>query len=89
MASPPCAPRQNLREIDLAELDRWENEGGAPGHAYLSPRLMALKRQHRRMHALIDMEEKRPNACTIELKRLKREKLYLKDEIDTLARLRS
>jgi uncharacterized protein YdcH (DUF465 family) len=39
------------------------------------------------MHAQIDLEQKRPNACSIEIGRLKREKLNLKDQIITLAQL--
>lgn len=72
----------------MAELDRWENEGGMIGYSDLPPRLRALKRQYRRMHALVDQEQEKPNACEIELRRLKREKLYLKDQIASLSAMR-
>lgn len=71
----------------MTDFCRWENEGGAPVQSNIRRRLNALKRRHRRMHAQIDLEQKRPNACSIEIGRLKREKLNLKDQIITLAQL--
>lgn len=73
----------------MTDYCRWENEGGAPVQSNTRARLNALKRHHRRIHALIDLEQKRPNACSIEIGRLKREKLNLKDQIITLAQIDS
>lgn len=74
-------------EASMTDFCRWENEGGAPVQYSTRPRLNALKRRHRRIHAQIDLEEKRPNACSMEIGRLKREKLSLKDQIITLTQI--
>lgn len=65
----------------MAELDRWENERGAVTPAQSTPRLRALKRNHSQLDKQINAECKRPNPCGFELQRLKREKLYVKDQM--------
>ncbi|NQY96864.1 MAG: YdcH family protein [Henriciella sp.] len=65
----------------MPELDRWENEGGAVTPKRPTARLRTLERHHNQLEAKVQAEQKRPNPCAIELQRLKREKLYLKDQI--------
>lgn len=68
----------------MPELDRWENEGGFVNQVRAPQRLRALQRRHFQLETKVEAELKRPNPCTIELSRLKREKLYLKDQMSTL-----
>ena len=65
----------------MPEVDRWENEGGAVPSVRFKARLRALERHHHRLEKQVEAEHKRPNPCAIELQRLKREKLYLKDQM--------
>ena len=67
----------------MPDLDRWENEGGVVNHNRAPHRLRALQRRHNQLETKVEAELKRPNPCSVELKRLKREKLYLKDEMST------
>ena len=69
----------------MPDLDRWENEGGFIHKVRAPQRLRALKRRHEQLENKVDAELKRPNPCSVELKRLKREKLYLKDEMKNFA----
>jgi len=69
----------------MSDLDRWENEGGTLTCMQSSRRLKALQHRHAQLDARVDVELRRPNPCTIEMRRLKREKLYLKDEMSQLA----
>lgn len=68
----------------MPDLDRWENEGGLVNRVRAPQRLRALQRRHLQLETKVEAELKRPNPCSIELGRLKREKLYLKDEMSTL-----
>jgi|GEM_PF-5765646 len=68
----------------MPDLDRWENEGGSITTGRAAARLRALERHHGQLDRRVEAENKRPNPCAIELKRLKREKLYLKDQIRQL-----
>ena len=69
----------------MPDLDRWENEGGFIRKVRAPQRLRALKHRHEQLENKVDAELKRPNPCSVELKRLKREKLYLKDEMKNFA----
>ena len=84
MAASSDPSRQELAH-PMAEFDRWENEGGRVYPMRTSPRLNALQRRHANLDTQVGEELKRPNPCGIELQRLRREKLYLKDEMRTLA----
>lgn len=66
----------------MPDIDRWENEGGQISQ----PRLSALHRRHSKLDEKLEAELRRPQPCQIELQRLRREKLYLKDEMRTLLR---
>lgn len=66
----------------MPDLDRWENEGGQTVHKPSQARLKALQRRHVTLDSKLDQELARPNPCSLELQRLRREKLYLKDEIN-------
>lgn len=68
----------------MPDLDRWENEGGLVNQVRAPQRLRALERRHDQLETKVESELKRPNPCSVELKRLKREKLYLKDEMNSL-----
>lgn len=68
----------------MSDLDRLENEGGQVPRPRLAARLVALRRRHEKLDTLLDAELGRPKPCDIELQRLRREKLYLKDEMRTL-----
>ena len=65
----------------MPDFDRWENEGGSVPSVRFAARLRALERQHNRLEQRVEAEHKRPNPCAIELQRLKREKLFLKDQM--------
>ena len=65
----------------MPELDRWENEGGAVTPKRPTARLRTLERHHNQLEKRVEAEHKRPNPCAMELQRLKREKLYLKDQM--------
>ncbi|NQY41247.1 MAG: YdcH family protein [Henriciella sp.] len=65
----------------MPEIDRWENEGGQVNAAKPVARIKALQRRHLQLDSQLDRELTRPNPCSIELQRLRREKLYLKDQI--------
>lgn len=69
----------------MPEIDRWENEGGQVVAAKPLARIKALQRRHLQIDARLDQELNRPNPCSIELQRLRREKLYLKDEINQIS----
>ena len=69
----------------MPDLDRWENEGGFIYRVRAPQRLRALKRRHEQLDNKVKDELKRPNPCSVELKRLKREKLYLRDEMKNFA----
>lgn len=69
----------------MPEIDRWENEGGMVHRPKASARLQSLQRRHSQLDIRVDAELKRPKPCSLELQRLKREKLYLKDEMTQLA----
>ena len=69
----------------MPEIDRWENEGGQIVHAKPLARIKALQRRHLQLDTQLDRELNRPNPCSIELQRLRREKLYLKDEISQIS----
>lgn len=69
----------------MAEIDRWENEGGRVMANRAKPRLTAMRRRHSDLDRQVLSELKRPNPCGIELQRLRREKLYLKDKMRALA----
>lgn len=69
----------------MPDIDRWENEGGLVHRPRQKARLKALQRRHADLDTRVDAELKRPNPCAIELQRLRREKLYLKDEMSQLA----
>jgi hypothetical protein len=68
----------------MPDLDRWENEGGSVSRARPTARLRALERHHTQLERQVEAEHKRPNPCAIELQRLKREKLYLKDQMQQM-----
>lgn len=68
----------------MPDLDRWENEGGLVNQLRAPLRLRVLERRHNQLETKVEAELKRPNPCSVELKRLKREKLYLKDEMNSL-----
>lgn len=68
----------------MPEIDRWENEGGLVSNTKFAARLRALERHHNRLEKRVEAEHKRPNPCAIELQRLKREKLYLKDQMSQI-----
>ena len=68
----------------MPDLDRWENEGGFVYQPAGNRRLKALQRKHTELDSRVEQELKRPSPCGIELKRLKQEKLYLKDQIRQL-----
>jgi hypothetical protein len=70
----------------MPDLDRWENEGGQTVRKPSQARLKALQRRHMSLDQRLDQELGRPNPCSLELQRLKREKLYLKDEINQFSR---
>ncbi len=84
MAPSTDPPREEL-ERAMAEIDRWENEGGLVYPPRSKPRLKALQRRHASLDTQVGIELKRPNPCGIELQRWRREKLYLKDEMRLLA----
>ena len=65
----------------MPEIDRWENESGQVVHAQPLARIKALRRRHLQLDRQLDRELNRPRPCSIELQRLRREKLYLKVEI--------
>lgn len=69
----------------MPDLDRWENEGGQTVRKPSLARLKALQRRHVNLDNKVDQELARPNPCSLELQRLKREKLYLKDEINQIS----
>lgn len=68
----------------MPEIDRWENEGGQVHPVRAPARLNALQRRHASLDNHVERELKRPLPCGIELQRLRREKLYLKDEMRRL-----
>ncbi len=65
----------------MPDVDRWENEGGLVPNVRFAARLRALERHHQQLDKRVEAEHKRPNPCAMELQRLKREKLYLKDQM--------
>ena len=69
----------------MSETDRWENEGGRVLHVKTEARLKALVRRHFSLDRALDDELARPNPCSIELQRLRREKLFLKDEMSRIS----
>ncbi|MEM7459884.1 MAG: YdcH family protein [Pseudomonadota bacterium] len=69
----------------MPEIERWENEGGGLSPPRRAARLQALQRRHAHLDKLVQTELKRPAPCAVELQRLRREKLYLRDEMRTLA----
>lgn len=85
MAPSSYPPRQEL-ERTMAEIDRWENEGGRVIPNRVKPRLTAMRRLHSDLDTQVAKELKRPNPCGIELQRRRREKLYLKNKMHVLAR---
>ena len=70
----------------MSETDRWENEGGRVIRTKTETRLRALIRRHFSLDRALDEELGRPNPCSIELQRLRREKLFLKDEMNQISR---
>ena len=68
----------------MRELDRWENECGRVLRPSTVARIRALNRRHRQLDEKLDIELKRPKPCMAQIQYLKREKLYLKDEIRRL-----
>ena len=68
----------------MPDLDRWENEGGSLLPPRRTVHLRALQRRHAQLDDLVQQEMKRPAPCAIELQRLRREKLYLRDQMRTL-----
>ncbi|MGM0583456.1 MAG: YdcH family protein [Pseudomonadota bacterium] len=50
----------------------------------LAGHLDQLRRKHADLGRLIEQEERRPGADNLEIKRLKREKLKLKEEIEKI-----
>lgn len=50
----------------------------------LSNHLQELSARHKRIDAELQEEQRRPSADTLQLTRMKREKLKLKEEIQTL-----
>ena len=69
----------------MPETDRWENEGGRVYHGKTEARLKALVHRHFRLDRALAQELSRPNPCSIELQRLRREKLFLKDEMTQIS----
>ena len=69
----------------MPEIDRWENEGGQVMRAKPLARIKSLQRRHLLIDTLLVRVLNRPNPCSIELQRLRREKLYLKDEINQIS----
>lgn len=69
----------------MPDIDRWENEGGMVHRSKTNVRLKSLQCRHSQLDTRVEAELKRPNPCSLELQRLKREKLYLKDEMTQLA----
>ena len=65
-------------------IDRWENEGGSPPPSASPTRLRAARRQLGRLERLIATEQGRPLPSPAELRRLRQEAQFLKDEIDRL-----
>ncbi len=47
----------------------------------LERHLVELRRKHIELEEIINTEQKRPGVSDLEIKRLKKEKLYLKDRI--------
>ena len=47
----------------------------------LERHLVELRRKHVELEEIINTEQKRPGVSDLEIKRLKKEKLYLKDRI--------
>lgn len=50
----------------------------------LDAHLSELRRKHQSLSALIEREERSPGSNTLEVKRMKREKLRLKEEISRI-----
>ena len=69
----------------MPDVDRWENEGGSLPPPRRTFHLRALQRRHAHLDELVQRELKRPAPCSVELQRLRREKLYLRDQMRTLA----
>ena len=69
----------------MPEIDRWENEGGQVMRAKPLARIKALQRRHLQIDTQLARELNRPHPCSIDLQRLRREKLYLKDEINQIS----
>lgn len=74
------AAYDEVRARSMSDIQRWENEGGLTAQ----PRLRTLHRRHSKLDEKLEQELRRPQPCQIELQRLRREKLYLKDEIRSL-----
>ena len=55
----------------------------------LERHLVQLRRKHFELAEIISMEQKRPGVSDLEIKRLKKEKLYLKDRISKVAQGRA
>ena len=70
----------------MPELDRWENDGGLVQPVRSPARLSALQCRHAALDTRVERELKRPLPCGMELQRLRRQKLYLKDEMRRLNR---
>ena len=69
----------------MPEIDRWENEGGRVYYSKQVARLKALQKRHTQLDAKLDTELNRPNPCSIEVRRLRKEQLFLRDEMDQLS----
>ena len=69
----------------MPEIDRWENEGGRVIPTSRTSRVKALQRRYTQLDAKLDLELNRPDPSSIEVKRLRRERAYLRDELDDLA----
>lgn len=68
----------------MPDLDRWENEGGQVFNGRSHVRLKTLQRRHAALDVAVESELSKPSPCTIELRRLRREKLFLNDEMRQL-----
>lgn len=83
MATSPHSSREELVAA-MAEIDRRENEDSSIFPPRAKPRLIALYRRHLDLDTRVEAELKRPHPCSLELQRLRRQKLYLKDQIRAL-----